>query len=437
MPSELAIEAGETVRFVNRSGNPMWPASDSHPSHSLYREFDPRRPVEPDSSWQFTFTRSGTWEYHDHMASRVTGSITVAGEEESIEECIRKNEGNASIYPECWQKDVVQIIEQEGLSAAFKRLEHFYTTSPRFRSNCHDVMHAVGAAAYDAYSHTGDIVAESGTAYCGFGFFHGFMEAMQFAEGANQFAGTRAYCEELSVTHPWLRGTCFHGIGHAVFDSLSAELWGDPIAMTEAAVAACETAGGAVEDRAKCGSGIYNSYANAMSAENYFLSFDDLDVAGYCGSQPPSYRNYCYGEVGIGYLSNRRLSYEEDLAFIWNLEPGSHAYMLYVYFGHYTKVRADDLDFSQIAPLCTAFPKQEHWQACVTGVLQGVREESLPATAHHIQFDFCAELPEHMRHTCASYIRAGAGSIRETQDFIDACLAVPGVPPTLCRGVGL
>lgn len=76
-PSALTIRKGDSVRFTTSRGKEFWPASDLHPSHEVYPEFDPRKPVKPDSSWTFQFEKTGTWHFHDHLAPLFRGVITV------------------------------------------------------------------------------------------------------------------------------------------------------------------------------------------------------------------------------------------------------------------------------------------------------------------------------------------------------------------------
>lgn len=76
-PAELTIRVGEAVTFRNETDNLYWPASNLHPSHLIYSEFDPKEPVQPDASWSFTFTKVGGWQFHDHLAPYFTGVITV------------------------------------------------------------------------------------------------------------------------------------------------------------------------------------------------------------------------------------------------------------------------------------------------------------------------------------------------------------------------
>ncbi len=76
-PANQTIKQGDTIKFTNSSNKNMWPASDNHPSHTIYPEFDPDTSITPGSSWSFTFTKTGSWDYHDHNKPGCTGTITV------------------------------------------------------------------------------------------------------------------------------------------------------------------------------------------------------------------------------------------------------------------------------------------------------------------------------------------------------------------------
>lgn len=78
IPKELTIALGDTVAFTSETGRPFWPASNLHPSHRDYPEFDPREPILADETWSFTFTQLGVWKYHDHLAPYFTGVIMVS-----------------------------------------------------------------------------------------------------------------------------------------------------------------------------------------------------------------------------------------------------------------------------------------------------------------------------------------------------------------------
>ena len=76
-PATVTIRQGDTVTFINDSTKPDWPASNVHPTHQIYSEFDPKRPLAAGESWSFTFTKVGEWKFHDHLQANVTGLIIV------------------------------------------------------------------------------------------------------------------------------------------------------------------------------------------------------------------------------------------------------------------------------------------------------------------------------------------------------------------------
>jgi plastocyanin len=76
-PADVTIKAGQAIRFINKSSGNRWPASNIHPTHEIYPEFDPKKAIQPGESWAFTFRNKGTWRMHDHLLSYMKGVITV------------------------------------------------------------------------------------------------------------------------------------------------------------------------------------------------------------------------------------------------------------------------------------------------------------------------------------------------------------------------
>lgn len=77
-PAEFSVKAGSRVDFVNKSTTGQyWPASDLHPTHELYSEFDPKEPVMPGKTWSFVFEKTGFWRMHDHLHPDKRGAVTV------------------------------------------------------------------------------------------------------------------------------------------------------------------------------------------------------------------------------------------------------------------------------------------------------------------------------------------------------------------------
>ncbi len=76
-PNKITLVKGGTITFSNTTDKPYWPASNLHPVHSIYPEFDPLRPLAPEEEWSFTFDRLGTYNFHGHLRSYFVGTIYV------------------------------------------------------------------------------------------------------------------------------------------------------------------------------------------------------------------------------------------------------------------------------------------------------------------------------------------------------------------------
>ncbi len=92
-PASVTVNTGDTVRFVNDSSRSMWVGADEHPTHTEYDgtstkehcvngapvgyTFDQCQSVPRGSSWEFTFTKAGTFGYHNHTGASSVGTVTV------------------------------------------------------------------------------------------------------------------------------------------------------------------------------------------------------------------------------------------------------------------------------------------------------------------------------------------------------------------------
>ena len=77
VPDALEIRVGDQVTFENHDTEPRWPASNLHPTHGIYPEFDPQEGIPPGGSWSFVFDRAGGWKFHDHLTPTLRGIIEV------------------------------------------------------------------------------------------------------------------------------------------------------------------------------------------------------------------------------------------------------------------------------------------------------------------------------------------------------------------------
>ncbi|HCR52116.1 TPA: hypothetical protein DIV48_00525 [Candidatus Kaiserbacteria bacterium] len=89
-PKNVTVPVGATVTFINQGDAGMWVASAPHPTHQGYSGttrgehcaagYSGSAPFDQCSasdSFTFTFTKAGTWTYHNHVSAGDTGAIVV------------------------------------------------------------------------------------------------------------------------------------------------------------------------------------------------------------------------------------------------------------------------------------------------------------------------------------------------------------------------
>lgn len=91
VPDSLIIKKGEKITWINKMAESSWPASNIHPSHTVYpgsdvkkcktseKEsiFDACKGLKENENYSFIFEETGKWDYHDHLNSDVTGIVIV------------------------------------------------------------------------------------------------------------------------------------------------------------------------------------------------------------------------------------------------------------------------------------------------------------------------------------------------------------------------
>src|SRR3989338_1293172 len=76
-PREIVVTKGQTVRFINKGSGNMWVASDTHPTHTVLPEFDSKKSIGSGENYEFTFTKIGEWNYHNHIKPNSIVTIIV------------------------------------------------------------------------------------------------------------------------------------------------------------------------------------------------------------------------------------------------------------------------------------------------------------------------------------------------------------------------
>lgn len=76
-PRTLTVKKGTTVTFKNQSSKSMWVASSVHPTHQDLPGFDQLQGVGEGETYTYTFDKTGSWKFHNHLAPSDTGVVVV------------------------------------------------------------------------------------------------------------------------------------------------------------------------------------------------------------------------------------------------------------------------------------------------------------------------------------------------------------------------
>lgn len=297
-PDSITIEEGTTVTFVNSKGGPFWPASDSHPAHTIYSTFDSKQAVIDGGSWSFVFNKIGTWRYHDHLSPYFVGKITV----------VPKLNGKSSLRtacksdPEtkiCWTESLTFVLNTEGLDKVFDQIANFYEKKPGFASACHDITHDIGHKAYKNYTQDKDSVLNYKAFYCANGFYHGFMAS--FLASNQDLNKAKEFCrlvgKRLSSEAPDAELQCFHGIGHGFLEEgfRKSSIVKDEKDILGPAIINCEEVSSSAEQLYRCTSGAFNGIANFYISGEHNFKIDKDNPFLTCENQLEKYKESCYG----------------------------------------------------------------------------------------------------------------------------------------------
>lgn len=277
LPEVLRVKQGTKVRFINETQEWRWPASDPHPTHTFYSEFDPQKPIGPGEEWRFSFNNPGEWGFHDHLAPYLTGTIIVGDSQSSLRTKTQSNLRSIALAKEPTPQKFssldfpTQLTMMDAISKtkSVGELRQFLLEAYPDESKAnHDLAHKLGELAIKKNG-------LRGFAFCDtsfdFGCFHGASLAAIRLYGPSEDLSQKLWegCRREAV----FPGDCLHGLGHAIMVMKRYNLL--------EAYQECERVVKDEDDSFWCQDGV--------SMENRTRSLGDRDLKPYGKSDDPYY----------------------------------------------------------------------------------------------------------------------------------------------------
>ena len=295
-PDPIQIRKDEEVRFVNKTSEPFWPASDPHPSHTIYQGFDSKMPIAPNESWSFKFEKEGTFKYHDHLSPFDRGTILVGKNNsttsiKSLDTCHKIENSEQKIT--CFEILLENTFKKNGQKA----IELFTKLVELEPNNCHQYAHDLGEYIADQYTNGKKMEIGNEASYCEFGFWHGFMA--KIIKNSN-FKTAINFCETRQDPTPRLltelKGNCYHGLGIGLIpDPPKLKIWGKAQLLLNPALKECDNI--KEEWRDFCYSGVFHPLINFMTGNKYSFNLDINHPFAICLNQEEKYKSQCYYQI--------------------------------------------------------------------------------------------------------------------------------------------
>lgn len=220
----------------------------------------------------------------------------------------------------CWEKAIEDTLKVQGIDATFNLVNYFYNQDGKFASDCHSYIHLVGEKAYQVFSEKDKIRLSSKGGFCGYGFYHGFMETLLLQGNDISLAGQFCdYAQKEVGGKNDVKGACFHGIGHGITEDHDKKSWSDEFELVRSPLSICEQI---TEDEymiQRCASGVFNVLA--MKYTSAVMPLDKIDPVQFCKKQSKTFfKKPCFEEMNTMLISLSGNDFLKAFKFIQDIE---------------------------------------------------------------------------------------------------------------------
>lgn len=212
VPNFLEIPLGSRVAFRNTASIPLSVASDPHPTHTDYPEFDAKGDFVSGQVYIFTFQKTGAFSFHNHEKSIDRGIVRVIDAANPVADVDKTVAGQRAV-----RDKLLSVFDPKDPNSIFEVVD-VIQADPVLSRNCHDIAHDLGHRAYELYGFSEAMtfnnphhVKHALVQYiCAGGYMHGILEELSLHEPDFK-TKPDIICDMVPEED---RASCFHGIGH-------------------------------------------------------------------------------------------------------------------------------------------------------------------------------------------------------------------------------
>ncbi len=340
----------------------------------------------------------------------------------------------------CVMDSIEAVIAERGIAGGLD----FFLAHYQKMGECHQLAHRVGEASYEAYASGERVSFGPGTAFCGWGFWHGFATRFSRATGGN-YGAAQKFCADIDSYGVAGIDSCFHGIGIGLVpDPPQPRMWGDPVAVADQAADNCDMAKHKRKDYMDCLAGAFHGVFDYMKKQQYGLRFKTEEPFQVCQAQESRERkNACYSQIMPLATSFSGDSIEEFLQGLLDadrnwiaMQPEWEPYVTLIATTYPPFVKGRDLYSPQtLVTKCRQFPGQ--FQIfCIRGMARGhFATGSMADGEYRAAKKFCNApgLTDMERTECVKAVVRAGYEFYTPQDAIRVCGEIVGGADALCE----
>lgn len=323
-PKNISLSKGDVVVFSNNSEHSFWPASDLHPSHLAYPEFDTKKALPPGESWEFKFEKPGKWPFHNHLDPDKVGVVNVRGFSgypfllstlQKIKEVKIMFQGKDSFFKEkfnecssdrvfdeerlCWESAIGDIDKIFGTEAAFDFLAYSAGANEQINGTCHYYSEYIGFLAYEKFFEGSKPETFVSADMCGYGFYHAFLQ--ELVSHTKDLDKAYRYCESLdySGSSSFRKENCIQGLGIGLVFKNASYYYGRDKDVVSVSLSECKKFFSKDEiSENLCNAGVFSGLAHLYFGDHgIYLDMKTGDPFWVCKTVGTDLQNECYPSI--------------------------------------------------------------------------------------------------------------------------------------------
>ncbi len=345
-PKVALVVRGESITFRTSRGKYFWPASDPHPIHATYPEFDPKEALKKDAVWTFTFDRVGIWSYHDHLAPQFGGRIISLGWDarefaQLVQSARKKISGFipltvtemeayfgqcGGLNKDCWDPVFTSIVETKGTKQALETVSYLRQKYPEFANYCHQYTDFIGEISYWNILPKKRLPQFNAAlaGQCSSGYMHGYMG--EFVSHGSIGQGI-AFCDALFRLAPdhEVTAECYRGVGNGLAFRFGLTSWNDEDAIINEALGVCES----VREKKLCEQGVIIGLDHMyFGVHGFQLRMDPKDPFAVCRRVKTELTDDCYEQLSDGFFAFVESDLDKAMPYVKKLPPKQAAIVI-------------------------------------------------------------------------------------------------------------